>query len=90
MSLEISEKQLLIHVLNDLPPDYDLQVTWLERRIEDEKDILTVSAITQILIMVKHQMKWRFIVDSSKENAEIVVKLDRNCSNVKVKDSKWR
>jgi hypothetical protein len=26
MGLEILEKQFMTHVLNDLPPDYDLQV----------------------------------------------------------------
>jgi hypothetical protein len=45
MGLEISEKQFMIHVLNNLPPDYDLQVALLERRIGDEKDPLTVSEI---------------------------------------------
>jgi hypothetical protein len=38
--------------------------------------------------MVKHQVKWRFIVDISKENAEIVVKLDINCSNVIIEEIK--
>jgi hypothetical protein len=33
--------------------------------------------------MAKHQMKWRFIADNSKENAGIAVKLDINCSNAK-------
>ena len=45
MGLEISEKQFMIHVLNNLPSDYDLQVALLERRIGDEKDPLTVSDI---------------------------------------------
>jgi gag-polypeptide of LTR copia-type len=45
MGLEILEQQFMIHVLNDLPPDYDLQVALLERRIGDEKDPLTVSEI---------------------------------------------
>jgi gag-polypeptide of LTR copia-type len=45
MGLEILEKQFMIHVLNNLPPDYDLQVALLERRIGDEKDPLTVSEI---------------------------------------------
>jgi gag-polypeptide of LTR copia-type len=45
MGLEILEKQFMIHVLNKLPSDYDLQVALLERRIGDEKDLLTVSEI---------------------------------------------
>jgi hypothetical protein len=45
VGLEILKKQFIIHVLNNLPPDYDLQVALLERRIEDEKDPLTVSEI---------------------------------------------
>jgi hypothetical protein len=31
--------------------------------------------------MVMYKMKWRFIVDNSKENSEIVVKLDINRKN---------
>jgi gag-polypeptide of LTR copia-type len=45
VGLEISKKKFIIHVLNNLPPDYDLQVALLERRIEDEKDPLTVSEL---------------------------------------------
>jgi gag-polypeptide of LTR copia-type len=45
MGLEISEKKFMIHVLNNLPSDYDLQVALLKRRIRDEKDPLTVSEI---------------------------------------------
>jgi gag-polypeptide of LTR copia-type len=46
MGLEISEKQFMIHVLNNVTSDYDLQVVLLlERRIGDEKDPLTVSEI---------------------------------------------
>jgi hypothetical protein len=36
--------------------------------------------------MAKHQMKWRFIADNSKENAEIAVKLDINRSNAKIEE----
>jgi predicted RNA-binding protein len=38
--------------------------------------------------MVKHQMKWRFIVDNTKENEGSVVKMDINCSNIKIKEVK--
>jgi hypothetical protein len=40
------------------------------------------------MIMAKHQMKWRFIVDNSKEDAEIAVKLDMNCFNIKIEEIK--
>jgi hypothetical protein len=35
----------MIHVLNNLTPDYDLQVVLLERRIGDVEQPLTVSEI---------------------------------------------
>jgi hypothetical protein len=38
--------------------------------------------------MAKHPMKWRFIADNSEKNAEIAVKLDINCSNVKIEEIK--
>jgi gag-polypeptide of LTR copia-type len=101
MGLEILEKQFMIHVLNNLPSNCDLQVALLERRIGDEKDALTVSEIRSELSlrferlnnhsnneMAKHQMKWHFIAANSKENAEIAVKLDINCSNIKIKEIK--
>jgi hypothetical protein len=38
--------------------------------------------------MAKHQVKWRFFVDNSKENAEIAAKSDINCFNVKIEEIK--
>jgi len=38
--------------------------------------------------VAKYQMKWRFIADNSKENAEIAVKLDINRSNVRIEEIK--
>jgi hypothetical protein len=45
MGLEILEKHFMIHLLNNLPRDYDLQVALLERRNGDEKDPLTINII---------------------------------------------
>jgi hypothetical protein len=38
--------------------------------------------------MAKHQMKWLFIADNSKENVESAATLDINCSNVKIREIK--
>jgi hypothetical protein len=45
MGSGISERQFMIHVLNNLKSDYDLQVALLERRIGDVEQPLTVSEI---------------------------------------------
>jgi gag-polypeptide of LTR copia-type len=45
MGSGISERQFMIHVLNNLTSDYDLQVALLERRIGDVEQPLTVSEI---------------------------------------------
>jgi hypothetical protein len=76
----------MIHVLNNLPSDYDLQVALLERRIGDEKDPLTVSEIRSELSLRFERLL--FIADNSKENVEIAAKSDINCSNVKIEEIK--
>jgi gag-polypeptide of LTR copia-type/Zinc knuckle len=45
MGSGISERQFMIHVLNNLTADYDLQVALLERRIGDVEQPLTISEI---------------------------------------------
>jgi gag-polypeptide of LTR copia-type len=46
MGSGISERQFMIHVLNNLTSVYDLQVALLERKIGDVEQALTVSEIT--------------------------------------------
>ena len=45
MGSSISERQFMIHILNNLTPDYDLQVALLERRVGDVDNPLTVQEI---------------------------------------------
>ena len=45
MGSGISERQFMIHVLNNLTPDYDLQLALLERRIGDIERPLTIDEI---------------------------------------------
>jgi hypothetical protein len=41
----ITENQFMIHILNDLTSDYDLQLAWMERRVGDDKKPLTVEEV---------------------------------------------
>jgi Reverse transcriptase (RNA-dependent DNA polymerase) len=45
MGSSISENQFMIHILNNLTADYDLQLALLERRIGDKDNPLTVEEI---------------------------------------------
>jgi hypothetical protein len=43
---KISENQFMIHVLNNLPTEYNLQLALLEKRIGDKDQPLSVEEIT--------------------------------------------
>jgi hypothetical protein len=45
MGSSIPENQFMIHVLNNLTADYDLQLAFLEKRIGDKKRPVTVDEI---------------------------------------------
>jgi hypothetical protein len=55
----ILENQFMIHILNNLTADYDLQLAMLERRIGDKENPLTVEEIRAALSL-------RFEILSSK------------------------
>jgi hypothetical protein len=41
----ITEDQFMIHILNNLTPDYDLQLALMERRVGDADEPLTVEEV---------------------------------------------
>jgi hypothetical protein len=45
MALSISENQFMIHIMNNLTSDYELQLTLMERRVGDEEKPLTIEEI---------------------------------------------
>jgi len=45
MSYTISDEQLIIHVLNNLPEEYDIQVSKLEGQLDDKTNPLTIGDI---------------------------------------------
>ncbi len=45
MSYTISDEQLMIHVLNNLPEEYDIQISKLESRLDDKNNLLTIGDI---------------------------------------------
>jgi hypothetical protein len=73
MGLEISEKQFMIHVLNNLQPDYDLQVALLERRVGDEKGLLSDSEIRSELSLRFERLKNHLNNESGEASDEMVL-----------------
>jgi hypothetical protein len=45
MGSSISEDQFMIHILNNLTSDYDLQLALMERRVGDVDKLLTIEEI---------------------------------------------
>jgi hypothetical protein len=102
MGSGILERQFMIHVLNNLTSDYDVQVALLERRIGDVEQPLTAIEISaelslrferikfQIKIMVRIRKKWRFMAVNLNVNAdfEIAERLGTSRSNVKIEEIK--
>jgi hypothetical protein len=86
MGLSISENQFIIHILNNLTSDYELQLALIERRVVDVEKPLTIEEIRGELILRYERMNMKsssnkedegleenaFLVDSLKESAVIV------------------
>jgi hypothetical protein len=97
----ILERQFMIHVLNNLTSDYDLQVDLLERRIGDVEQPLPVSKIRAELRLRYERInnklnkengdnseEMEFYGVNLKVNAEVAERWDISHSNVKIKDIK--
>jgi hypothetical protein len=92
MGSSILENQFMIHILNNLTADYDLQFALLKRRIGDKENPLTVEEI-------RAELSLRFDRLSSKlsynDNGEEVKEMAlfggqfegkcRNCGNIEHK-----
>jgi hypothetical protein len=65
MGSSISENQFMIHVLNNIPTEYDLQLSLLEKRIGDKDKPLTVEEIRADLSLCFERLNMK-----SKKNEE--------------------
>jgi hypothetical protein len=85
MGSSISENQLMIHILNNLTSDYELQPALMQRRVGDVEKPLTIEEIRGELSLLYERMnmksssnkevkvlkKMHFLVESLKESAVI-------------------
>jgi hypothetical protein len=75
----ITENQFIIHILNNLTSDYDLQLALMERRVGDADRTLTVDEVREELNLrfeVRMVKSWKnklHSVGNLKENVKIVV-----------------
>jgi hypothetical protein len=70
MGSNISENQFMIHVLNNLPTEYDLQLALLEKRIEDKDKPLTAEEIRAELSLRLERLNVKSTKDEENEELE--------------------
>ena len=100
MGSGIFDNQFMIHILNNLTSDYELQLALMERRVGDKEKPLTVEEIRAELSLRferlnmgstnnddKDVMEDQALFSSQcKGNVEIVVKLVINRTNAKIEE----
>jgi hypothetical protein len=59
----ISDNQFILHILNNMTDDYDLQVTIMEKRVTDKSNPLTINEI-------RDNLNLRFEILNEKQNEE--------------------
>jgi hypothetical protein len=98
----MAENQFMIHTLNILTTDYDLELALMERRVGDADKTLTVEEVRAELNLRFERMNvntsrnvelnfWKnklYSVVNSKENVEIVVKLGTSHFNARTIQTK--
>ena len=89
MGSSISENQFMIHILNNLTADYDLQLALLERRIGDKDNPLTVEEIRAELSLRFERLSNNLSNNDNNEEAEEMVLFGgqfkgkcRNCGKI--------
>jgi hypothetical protein len=70
MGSSISESQFIIHVLNNLPTDYNLQLTLLDKRIGSKYEPLTVEEIKAELSLRFERLSTKFTKNEESEELE--------------------
>jgi gag-polypeptide of LTR copia-type len=95
-----SENQFMIHILNNLTSDYEIQLALMEKRVGDMEKPLTIEEIRGEVSLLFERMNMKssnnkegdnfedtaFLPDSLKENVAIAVKSGTNCSNARIED----
>jgi hypothetical protein len=85
----ISDNQFILHILNNMTEDYDLQLAMMGKRVTEKSNPLTVNEIRDDLNLRFERMnenkkkkvkmtiirRLHFLVVNLKENVEIVVQL---------------
>jgi gag-polypeptide of LTR copia-type len=102
MGSNILDDQFMIHILNNLTSDYELQLALMERRVGDKEKPLTVEEIraelslrferlnmgsTKIMMIKKSWKIKPCLAVDLRESVEIVVKLVINPINEKIEET---
>jgi hypothetical protein len=98
MQSSISENQFMVHILNNLTSDYELQLAMMERRVGGSERPLNVEEIRgefslrfeRLNISKAEEEGWRnmpCLEDSSKESVEIVDSLATSRFNARIAQS---
>ena len=68
MSNEISDEDMMIHILNNLPEEYNTVVETMERKLDDLVDPLTLSNLKNDLMLKYNKIKKNKEVSEDSEN----------------------
>jgi hypothetical protein len=67
----ISKNQFMIHLLNNIPTEYDLQLALLERRLDDKDTPLTVEEIRAELSLHFERLNMKSTTIDENEELEV-------------------
>ena len=70
MSNEISIEDMMIHILNNLPEEYDTIVEAMERNLDYLVDSLTLRNLKNELMLIYNRIKKNILVSEDSENNE--------------------
>jgi hypothetical protein len=102
MGSKISENQFILHILNNMTDDYDLQLAMMKKRVTDKSNPLTIDKIRDNLnlrfkrlnekqneeIENDNNQEVAYLVVNLKENVEIVVQMGIKRKTVNQKQTK--
>ena len=70
MGNEISYEDMMIHIMNNLPQEYDTVVEVMERKLNDLVDLLTLRNLKNELLLKYNRIKKNIEMNEESENEE--------------------
>jgi hypothetical protein len=78
LGLSIPGNQFILHILNNMTDDYDLQLTMMEKRVMDKSNLLTFNEICDDLNLRFERLNEKQNEESENDNNQEVALLESN------------